>query len=431
MSNTNIIHIKNGRVIDPANDIDKSLDLYLADGKILSVGTKPSGFKADKTIDASNSIVMPGIVDLCTRFRDPGLEDKGNIATETAAAAAGGITTICIPPDTEPCIDSTAVAELIYQRAALAANCHVVTQAALTIGLQGEQLSEMALLKKQANSVGVSNGLKPLKNILVMRRAMEYAASCGMTIFLHCEDVGLANNGCAHEGALSTRLGLPAIPESAETAAVSRDLMLIEQTGVRAHFSHISSSNALQMIIQAKQQGLPVSVDISIHHLHLIDLDIGFFDSNCHVIPPLRSQRDKDGLRMSLQQGNVDVLCSDHQPHSADAKLAPFSATEPGISGLETLLPLSLRLVKDKVLDLKTMIEKLTTEPAKILGIDAGTLSVGSSADICIFNPDIQWTVNTNKFVSAGHNTPFADWELQGKVTHTLLDGKLVYQTKD
>ena len=424
------ILIKQGHVIDPANKIDAVNDVYIANGKIVSIGDKPDNFKVTKTIDASGQIVMPGIVDLCARFREPGLEYKGTIASESAAAAAGGITTVCIPPDTDPCIDSVAVAELINQRATAAAKCNVVTQAALTLGLQGELLSEMAILKKQANSVGVSNGLKPVKNILVMRRAMEYAASCGLTIFLHAEDTGLANNGCAHEGAVSTRLGLPAIPESAETAAVSRDLMLIEQTGVRAHFSHISSSNALQMIAQAKQQGLPVSVDASIHHMHLIDLDIGFFNSNCHVIPPLRSQRDKDGLRLGLQKNTIDVLCSDHQPHCADAKLAPFSATEPGISGLETLLPLSLRLVNEKIIDLKTMVEKLTVEPAKILGINAGTLSIDSPADICIFNPSENWTVNAAEFTSIGHNSPFTDWELQGKVSHTLVDGNITYQNK-
>jgi len=424
------IIIKQGRVIDPANAIDAICDVYIANGKIVSIGNAPEGFKARKTIDATGQIVMPGIVDLCARFREPGLEYKGTIASESAAAAASGITTVCIPPDTEPCIDTVAVAELIHQRATAAAKCNVVTQAALTHGLKGEHLSEMAILKKQANSIGVSNGLKPLKNILVMRRAMEYAASCGLTIFLHAEDPGLANNGCAHEGAVSTRLGLPAIPESAETAAVSRDLMLVEQTGVRAHFSHISSANALHMIAQAKQQGLPVTVDTSIHHLHLIDLDIGFFDSNCHVIPPLRSQRDKDGLRLGLQNNTIDVLCSDHQPHCADAKLAPFSATEPGISGLETLLPLSLRLVNEKIIDLKTMISKLTTEPAKVLGISAGTLSVGSTADICIFNPATCWTVDSDQFISTGHNSPFTDWELQGKVTHTLLGGYISYQSK-
>lgn len=421
--------IKQGRVIDPANNIDAVTDVYIANGKIVSIGKAPEAFKASKTIDATGQIVMPGIVDLCARFREPGLEYKGTIATESAAAAAGGITTVCIPPDTEPCIDTVAVAELIHQRASTAAKCNVVTQAALTLGLKGEHLSEMAILKTQAKSVGVSNGLKPVKNILVMRRAMEYAASYGLTIFLHSEDTGLANNGCAHEGAVSTRLGLPAIPESAETAAVSRDLMLIEQTGVRAHFSHISSSNALHMISQAKQQGLPVTVDTSIHHLHLTDLDIGFFDSNCHVIPPLRSQRDKDGLRLGLQNNTIDALCSDHQPHCADAKLAPFSATEPGISGLETLLPLCFRLVTEKVIDLKTMVEKLTIEPARILGINAGTLSIGSAADICIFNPTNHWTVDVAEFVSTGHNSPFSDWELQGKVSHTLLGGQISYQS--
>jgi len=410
------LFIKQGHVVDPANNIDGVHDVYIANGKIAGIGNKPEGFKATKTIDAKNQIVIPGIVDICARLREPGQEYKGTISTETAAAAAGGITTVCVPPDTDPCIDTTAVAELIHQRATAAANCHVVTQAALTLGLEGEYLSEMATLKTQASCVGVSNGLKPVENILVMRRAMEYAASCDMTVFLHAEDPGLSNNGCAHEGIMSTRLG-------------SRDLMLIEQTGVRAHFSHISSANALQMIAQAKQQGLPVSVDVSIHHLHLTDLDIGFFDSNCHVIPPLRSQRDKQGLQQGVKENSIDALCSDHQPHCADAKLAPFSATEPGISGLETLLPLSLRLVDENILDLKTLIQKLTIEPAKILGIDAGHLSVGATADICIYNPATSWTVNPEQFVSSGHNTPFADWELQGKVIHTLLAGKIVYQS--
>ncbi|MBN4080371.1 dihydroorotase [Beggiatoa alba] len=423
------ILIQQGHVIDPLNNIDAVKNICIADGKIISIADKTDDFSADQVIDANNQTVMPGIVDICARLREPGLEHKGTIASETAAAAAAGITTICVPPDTDPCIDSTAVAELIYQRSQAAAKCHVVTQAALTHGLNGEHLSEMAILKAQANCVGVSNGLKPVKSILVMRRAMEYAASCDMTIFLHAEDPGLANHGCAHEGVVSTRLGLAAIPESAETSAVSRDLMLIEQTGVRAHFSHISSLHALKMIAQAKQQGLPVSVDVSMHHLHLTDLDIGFFDSNCHVIPPLRSQRDKQGLRQGLQQNNIDVLCSDHQPHCADAKLAPFSATEPGISALETLLSLGLRLVNENVIDLKTLVQKLTLEPAKILGIAAGHLSLNSAADICIFNPATHWTVKPEQFISAGHNTPFSGWELQGKVSHTLLDGRIVYQS--
>lgn len=421
------IEISNGHIIDPANQIDVRQNLYIADGKVVALEKPPAGFKAEQTINAKGSYVIPGLVDLCARLREPGHENKGNIKTETHAAAAGGVTTLCMPPDTEPCIDTPAIAELIYKRAQDAGYCNVVTLGALTQDLAGEHLSELSSLKLQGGVVGVSNALQPLKNILVMRRAMEYAASCNIAVFLHAEDKNLANNGCAHEGTISTRLGIPAIPESAETAAVSRDLMLIEQTGVRAHFCHISSVNALHMIAQAKQKGLPVSVDVTAHHLHLIDQDIGFFNSDCHVKPPLRSQRDRDGLRQGLKDNLITAICSDHQPHDADAKLAPFVATEPGISSIETLLPLGLRLVNENILSLPELVKSLTSEPASILGIDKGQLGIGSDADICIFDPKLHWTVNNDTLFSAGKNTPFHNWELQGRVTHTLLAGNPVY----
>ena len=423
------IKIANGLIIDPANNIEAKHDVYIAEGRIAAIGKQPDGFTLDKTIDATDNHVIPGIVDLRARLREPGLENKGTIASETRAAAASGITTLCIPPDTTPVIDTTAVVELIHQRAAEAGFANVVTLAALTAGLKGEQISEMAMLKNYGNCVGVSNALTPINNNLVMRRAMEYAASCGLTIFLHAEDEGLAGNGCAHEGAISTRLGLPGVPESAETIAVSRDLLLIEQTGVRAHFCHVSSARAAQMIARAQYDGLPVTADVTAHHLHLTEMDIGYFNSNCHVRPPLRTQRDQEALVAALAQGNINAICSDHEPHDTDAKLAPFSETETGISSLETLLPLALRLTDD--LSLSDVIDRITHHPAKILGIDAGTLSLGEKADICIYNPETNWILQPETMLSAGHNTPFAGWELKGKVMHTLLNGKIVYSAHE
>ena len=419
------IKISNGLVIDPANNIEAKHDIYISEGRIAAIGKQPDGFTVDETIDASDCHIIPGIVDLRARLREPGLEHKGTIASETRAAAASGITTLCIPPDTAPVIDTTSVTELIHQRAEEAGYAKVVTLAALTAGLGGEQLSEMALLKSQGNCVGVSNALSPVTNNLVMRRAMEYAASCGLTLFLHAQDEGLAGNGCAHEGAISTRLGLPGIPETAETNAISRDLLLVEQTGVHAHFCHISSARAVQMIARAQYDGLPVTADVTAHHLHLTEMDIGFFDSNCHVRPPLRTQRDREALVDALATGNLNAICSDHEPHDADAKLAPFGETEAGISSLETLLPLALRLTED--LSFSDVINRLTAQPAKILGIDAGTLSVGEKADICIYNPNTNWIMKTEEMLSAGRNTPFEGWEFKGKVVRTLLNGKTVF----
>jgi dihydroorotase len=420
--------IQHGRFIDPAQNLDTVSDLYIADGRIVSHGSKPDGFVAEKTIDAKDQIVVPGLIDLSARLREPGQEYKGTIASETRAAAAGGITTLCMPPDTTPIIETPAVAELITRHANDAGFARVLPLGALTAGLEGKQLAEMGLLHQQGKCVAVSNACRPVSQTRVMRRAMEYAASCGLPVFLHAEDRSLSQDGCAHEGVMSTRLGLPGLPEAAETVAVARELMLIEQTGVQAHFCHLSAAHSVQMIARAKHDGLPVTMGVTPHHLHLTEMDIGFFNSQCHVLPPLRTQRDQEGLRTGLANGCISVICSDHQPHDADAKLAPFADTEPGISGLETLLPLALRLVKEGVVSLMDVIAKLTCEPARIMNLaDSGTLATGARADVCIFDPEQHWTVVPEQLVSAGKNTPFAGWELTGKVTHTLLEGKLVY----
>jgi len=420
------IQIKNGRVIDPANAVDAVQDIFIDKGKIIALGSKPDNFSAQKEIDASGQVVCPGLVDMRARLREPGFEHKGNIATESRAAAKAGVTTLCCPPDTNPVIDSPGMVEHIHERAAEEAFCKVRVLGALTQGLSGKQLSEMHSLKK-AGCVGVSNAYTPISS-LVMRRAMEYAASAGLTVFINAEDHSLAGGGCAHEGTVSVRLGLPGIPESVETVVVARELQLIELTGVRAHFCHLSTRKAAAMIAHAQKEGLPVTCDVSIYHLFLTDMDIGYFNTLCRVKPPLRTQRDMEALRNHVVKGSINAICSDHQPHDVDAKLAPFPSAEPGISSIETLLPLTLRLVDNESFSLSDAIAHITSNPADILGIEAGRLSIGSAADICIFDPEQYWDFSESQIASFGKNSPFIGWEFKGCITHTLLDGKLVYQ---
>jgi len=420
------VHIKNGRVVDPANHVDAVQDVYIVNGKIAALGKPPEDFSAQLVIDATGQIVCPGFVDLCVRLREPGYEHKGNIATESRAAAKGGVTTVCCPPDTNPVVDTPGMIEYIQERALEVGLTHIEVLGALTQSLKGKQLSEMYGLKK-AGCIGVSNAYHDI-NQQVMRRAMEYAASAGLTVFINAEDASLSAGGCAHEGQVSVRLGLPGIPESAETIAVSRELQLIELTGVRAHFSHLSTAKAARMIAEAQRDGLPVTADVSIAHLFLTEMDIGYFDSNCRVKPPLRTQRDMEALRTALSQGCISAICSDHQPHDVDAKLAPFPSCQPGISSIETLLPLTLRLVEMEILSLSDAIACISSQPAGILGIEAGQLTVESPADICIFDPGRHWDFSRSQMVSFGKNSPFIGWEFTGCVTHTILDGRLVYQ---
>lgn len=420
------IHIRGGHLVDPANKIDEALDVFVGDGCIAAIGSAPFGFRADRELDARGCIVTPGFVDLAARFCEPGFEHKATIASEARAAAASGITTVCCPPDTYPVIDTPAVAELVHQRAELAGLVRVVTLGALTQNLDGVTLSAMAALK-EAGCVGVTNATSPLKNPLIMRRALEYAATFNLTVFLVAEDEYLRNGGCVNEGAVGTRLGLPGIPHSAETVAVARDLALIEQTGARAHVCRLSTAQATQMIARAQYDGLPVTADVSAHHLHLTEMDCADFNSHCHVRPPLRTQRDRDKLRQGLAANTLGAICSDHQPHEADAKRRPFPETEPGMSALETLLPLALRLVHEGNLTMTDLITRLSTQPAEILGIDGGNLGVSQRADICVFDPDQIWQLSHETLVSRGHNTPFFGWDLRGQVKYTLLQGKIVF----
>ena len=420
------IRIAGGRLIDPHNRIDDELDLYIADGRIAAVGAAPDGFTSDIELDATGLWVVPGLVDLCARLREPGEEFKATIDSECRAAAAAGITTLCCPPDTNPVIDTPAVIEMIHHRAQQVGGARVVGLGALTQNLDGEHLSEMFALK-QAGCVGVSNALNPLASTLIQRRAFEYAATFDLTVFLHADDAALSANGCMHEGHVSTRLGLPGIPESAETVAVARDLALIQQTGVRAHFGRLTTQRAVRMVARAQFDGAPVTADVAVPNLYLTELDVIDFGADYHFIPPLRTQEDRDGLREGLRGGTLAAICSDHQPHEPDAKRAPYPATEPGASGLDSLLPLTLKLVTENHMLLHDAIARVTSGPASILNLPCGELGRGRAADVCILDPDATWRLDKNSMNSLGKNTPFLDWEMRGQVRYTLRDGNIIY----
>jgi len=429
MPDPNIL-ISGGRLVDPGNCVDEQLDVCVAEGRVAAVGRPPDGFTADIELDATGLYVIPGLIDLNARLREPGEEFKATIDSECRAAAAGGITTLCCPPDTDPVIDTPAVIELIRHRAQQAGAARVVSLGALTRGLDGEHLSEMAALQR-AGCVGVSNALKPLASTHIQRRAFEYAATFGLTVFLHADDAALSANGCMHEGSVSTRLGLPGIPEAAETVAVARDLALIQQTGVRAHFCRLTTQRAVRMVARARFDSLPVTADVAIPNLYLSELDTVDFGADYHFVPPLRTQEDRSGLLEGLKSGALSALCSDHQPHEADAKLAPFPATEPGASGLDSLLSLTLKLVEEKHLLLADAIARVTSGPASILNIPYGELSVGRAADICILDPNTTWQLDEASMRSQGKNTPFRGWEMPGRVRYTLRSGQIIFSSDD
>lgn len=418
--------IKNGHVIDPKNQLDQVTDLYIQDGKVVAIGQAPDA-AITETIDATGLVVTPGLVDLCAHLREPGLTQKGNIASETAAAAAAGITTLATPPTTAPVIDTPAVAELIIDRAEATGLTQVLPMGALTRGLQGEQLAPLHALHS-SGCVAFTNARQPVASSLVLLRCLEYAATHNFLVIFQPQDASLAAKGCMHDGTTCTRLGLNGIPESAETVELARCLLLVEQTGVRAHFGQLSCERSVRMVMDARKRGLNITADVAIHHLLLTDENVTGFDSQFHVIPPLRGQLDRAGLRHALVTDGIQAICSDHQPHDPAAKQAPFAATEPGISGLETLLPLGLMLVEQKLLSLSQLIEKLSTAPAEILGIQRGALGFGDVADICLFDPEAEWVFSADNCVSAGKNSPFLNHAFKGRVVRTLIGGKTVYQ---
>ena len=420
------IIIRNGRLLCPGQQLDQLGDLYISDGRIVSAGKPVDGFSADLEITLDGQFVCPGIVDLSVHTREPGFEHKATIASETEAAVRGGVTGMVCPPDTRPVADNPSVIELVHQRQSRLGKTRIYPLGALTKGLDGRQLTEVAALR-QAGCIGLSNADKPIIDTEVLRRAFEYAAGFDLPVFVHPEDSYLRNQGVMHEGKISTRLGLPGIPETAETIAISRALLLIEQTGVRAHFCRLSCARSVELIGAAKQQGLPVSADAGICYLYLTEMNVDGFNPQCHLWPPLRTDRDRQALLDGLRSGVIDAVCSDHQPHDEDAKTAPFSSTEPGASTLEVLAPLMFGMT-GRGFSLEQIVGALTCRPASITGTSAGTLAEGAPADLFIFDEGRHWTVNAEKLASAGKNTPFDGWEMGGRVTHTIIDGKLAFQ---
>ncbi len=421
------IHIKNGRLIDPKNNIDAQRDVYIAGGRIAAIGNAPAGFVADQVIDASGLVVAPGLVDLAARLREPGYEYMATLESEMDAAVAGGITSLACPPDTDPPLDEPGLVEMLKHRARNLNQARVYPVAALTTGLKGQELTEMAELA-DAGCVAFSQADAPLTDTRVLMRAMQYAATFGFSVWLRPQDSFLAKNGVAHDGEVATRCGLPAIPACAETIALATMLSLAQETGAKLHVCRVSSAAGVEMIRAAKQQGAAVSCDVSAQHVHLSEMDIGFFDPNCHLVPPLRSLRDRAALRAGLLDGTIDAICSDHTPVDEDAKQLPFAEAEPGATGLELLLPLVLKWAQQDKLALSDALAKATLQSAQILGIDAGHLSVGAAADVCVFDPEAYWKVEHAALKSQGKNTPFTGIELQGRVRYTLVDGQMVYQ---
>jgi dihydroorotase len=404
--------------------------LFIAAGKIVAVGAAPDGFTANRTIDASGKIVCPGLVDLSARLREPGFEYIATLESEMDAACAGGVTSLACPPDTDPPLDEPGLVEMLKYRARNLNKARVYPIGALTEALKGARLTEMAELR-DAGCVAFSHADVPLTDNQVLFYAMQYAATFNIPVWLRPQDASLARNGVAHDGQVATRLGLPSIPVCAETTALAVILLLARETGARVHLCRLSSAEGINMVRRARHDGAAVTCDVAVHHLHLSEMDIGYFDPHCHLIPPLRSQRDRDALRKALADHTVDAVCSDHCPVDDDTKQLPFSESEPGATGLELLLPLTLKWAEEDQVALPTALARITTNAANILGIDAGHLSVGTDADVCVFDAERYWKVEPSSLLSQGKNTPFSGLELKGRVTHTLVGGQIAHETKD
>ncbi len=423
------IHIKNGHVIDPKNNINAKQDVYIAAGKIVGVGNKPAEFTPNQTIDAAGLVVSPGFVDLSARLREPGSEYQATLVSELHAAAAGGVTSLACTPDTQPILDEPGLVEMLKHRARQLNLAHVYPLGALTRQLQGKLLTEMCKLT-EAGCVGFSQANSAITDTQVLWRACEYAATFGYTLFLRAEDDYLARDGVAHDGEVASRLGLKGIPAAAEGLAIASILRIALETNTKIHLCRLSTAEGVNLVRQAKKQGVHVSADVSVQHLHLTDFDIGYFNAHANLKPPLRSMRDKDALCAGLKDGTIDAICSDHTPVNNDAKLLPFAEAEAGATGLELLLPLALKWAANSKLTLADAIAKITSQPAKILGITGGDLSIGADADIAIFAAEQTWTVSPNALKSEGKNTPFLGLEMLGKVQCTLLHGQITYQSE-
>ena len=427
------ILIQNGRLIDPASGRDETGDVAIAAGRIVALGKVSADFDADRVIDAAGLIVAPGLVDLAARLGEPGHEHEAMLESEMAAAVAGGVTSLVCPPDTDPVLDEPGLVQMLKFRARNLNLARVFPLGALTRGLQGEVLTEMAELT-EAGCVGFSQAEVALKDTLVLHRALQYASTFGYTTWLRPTDAWLGN-GVAAKGPLATRMGLAGVPVIAETIALATLFELVRDTGARVHLCRLSSAAGIELVRRAKAEGLPVTCDVSVNHLHLTDIDIGYFNAAMRLTPPLRQQRDRDAIRAALADGTIDALASDHTPVAADAKNLPFAEAEPGATGLELLLSLALKWGAETNLPLTRTLATITSAPVAVLGDALGSLSAsagrlveGGVADLCVFDAEARWTVAPGSLKSQGKHTPFSGYEVPGRVRCTVVAGGVAYE---
>ena len=420
------ILIKGGHVIDPGR-VNGLADVLVEHGKIVAVGQNLGVASHLTVIDATEKLVLPGFVDLHVHLREPGFEYKETIATGTAAAVAGGFTSVCCMPNTTPVNDNQSITEFILDQARTAGNAHVFPVGAITKGSEGKELAEIGDLRR-AGCVAISDDGQPVMSSQVMRRAMEYALAFDLPVIDHCEDLHLTEDGCMNEGIVSTQLGLPGIPAAAEEIMVARNLALAELTGAHLHLAHLSTAGSVRMVREAKTRGIRVTAEACPHHFSLTEEAVRGYDTHAKMNPPLRTWQDVQAIKEGLRDGTIDVIATDHAPHATQEKQQEFAAAPHGVVGLETALPLTLALVEEGVLSLEMAVAKLTTEPARAFGLNKGTLTPGSDADVVVVDLHESWEVDPARFRSKSRNTPFAGWKVKGRVIATLVDGRVVYE---
>ena len=420
-----LLQIKNGHIIDPANGIDKKADLWIEDGRVVAVGAHKGS--ADQTIDASGKVVCPGLIDMHVHLREPGQEWKEDIESGSRAAIAGGVTSMCCMPNTGPHIDHAGIARQIIERAKQVGLCNVHPIGAVTKNLDGKELTEMRELSR-AGCVAFSDDGMPIWHAGVMRKALEYSSSFGFMVIQHAEEKELTKGGCINEGWISTQLGVTGMPVEGEDSMIARDIMLTRRANAFYHVAHISSKGGVELVRAARAEGLSVTTEAAPHHFALTEEEVLGFNVDAKMSPPLRTEEDRLAVIEGLRDGTIEVIATDHAPHHEDDKRCGLSCAAFGIVGLETMLPVSLDLVRAGVLTMSDLIAKMTSNPANLLGLESGTLSVGSEADIAIFDPEATWTVDREKMVSKGKNTPWHGKQMTGQVTHTIKAGRVVFE---
>jgi dihydroorotase len=423
------IQIQNGTIIDPAAGTEARKDVFIAAGRIVGIGQAPADFNAAKVIDASGLYIAPGFVDLSARLREPGFEHKATLESEMAAAMAGGVTSLVCPPDTDPTLDEPGLVEMLKFRAQKLHLAHVYPLGALTVGLKGETITEMVELT-EAGCIGFSQADNPIVDTRTLQRALQYATTYGYTVWLRPQDAYMSKGGVAASGAVASRLGLSGVPVAAETIALHTIFELMRVTGARVHLSHLSSAAGVELVRAAKAEGLAVTCDVTINHVHLTDIDIGYFDAQFRLDPPLRSQRDRDAIRAGLADGTIDAICSDHTPLDDDEKLLPFAEATPGATGLELLLSLTVKWALDANVPLAKALARISCAPADVLKLPAGRIATGAIADLCVFDAAGEWRVDPAKLKSQGRNTPFLGYELPARVRATIVGGHVAYECR-